>query len=58
LRDIVGVAEVSAFLEANQYILSDFAHKTRVQTVRTKVFNERKQRRAREQLQLKKMSRC
>jgi len=53
-----GVTEVSSFLEDHPYILTDFEHKTRVQLVKTKVFNERKQRREREQLELKKMSRC
>jgi len=52
------VTEVSSFLEAHPYILTDYEHRTWIQIVKTKVFNERKHRREREQLQLKKMSYC
>ena len=53
---LLGVEEVSQFLDSHPEIPPEYNRKMPVDLVKWKVFNERKQRRAREKQQLEEMS--
>jgi len=51
-----GVKEISRFLQHNPATLSDYSVKERINLVKAKVFNERKQRHERQEKRLRKLT--